>query len=70
SIGLTIPVVATVSILMGFDLMMGIDAKSTLLLVLSLLIVMTSLRTGRTNILQGIVLMLLFFVYLFVTVVP
>lgn len=70
SIGLTIPVVATVSILMGFDLMMGIDAKSTLLLVLSLLIVMTSLRTGRTNILQGIVLVLLFFVYLFVTVVP
>lgn len=70
SIGLTIPVVAAVSIIFGFDLMMGIDAKSTVLLVLSLLIVMTSLRTGRTNVLQGIVLVLLFFVYLFVTIVP
>ncbi|WP_290792673.1 calcium:proton antiporter [Flavihumibacter sp. UBA7668] len=70
SIGLTIPVVAGVSILMNFDLVLGIDAKSSVLLLLSLLIVMMSLRTGRTNILQGIVLVLLFFVYLFVTVFP
>lgn len=70
SIGLTIPVVAGVSILLNFDLVLGIDAKSSVLLLLSLLIVMMSLRTGRTNILQGIVLVLLFFVYLFVTVFP
>ncbi|WP_290712771.1 ionic transporter y4hA [Flavihumibacter sp. CACIAM 22H1] len=70
SIGLTIPVVAGVSILMDFDLVLGIDAKSTVLLLLSLLVVMMSLRTGRTNVLQGIVLVLLFFVYLFVTIFP
>ncbi|MCU0386603.1 MAG: ionic transporter y4hA [Flavihumibacter sp.] len=70
SIGLTIPVVAGVSILMGFDLLLGIDSKSSVLLLISLLVVMMSLRTGKTNILQGIVLVLLFFVYLFVTIIP
>lgn len=70
SIGLTIPVVAGVSILMGFDLLLGIDSKSSMLLLISLLVVMMSLRTGKTNILQGIILVLLFFVYLFVTIIP
>ena len=70
SIGLTIPVVAGVSILMGFDLLLGIDSKSSVLLLISLLVVMMSLRTGKTNILQGIILVLLFFVYLFVTIIP
>lgn len=70
SIGLTIPVVAGVSIVMGFDLLLGIDSKSSVLLLISLLVVMMSLRTGKTNILQGIVLVLLFFVYLFVTIIP
>jgi Ca2+:H+ antiporter len=70
SIGLTIPVVSGVSILMGFDLLLGIDSKSTMLLLISLLVVMMSLRTGKTNILQGIILVLLFFVYLFVTIIP
>lgn len=70
SIGLTIPVVAAVSIVMGFDLLLGIDSKSSVLLLISLLVVMMSLRTGKTNILQGIILVLLFFVYLFVTIIP
>ncbi len=70
SIGLTIPVVAGVSIFFDFDLLLGIDAKSSVLLLISLLVVMMSLRTGRTNILQGIVLVLLFFVYLFLTIIP
>lgn len=70
SIGLTIPAVAVVSILMGIDLTLGIDMKSTLLLILSLFTVMLSLATGRTNILQGVVLLVIFAVYLFTTIVP
>lgn len=70
SIGLTIPVVAVVSIVFDFHITLGIDAKSTLLVVLSLFTLMISFGTGRTNILQGVVLLVLFATYLFLTVVP
>jgi Ca2+:H+ antiporter len=70
SIGLTIPVVAVVSMVFGFHITLGIDAKSTLLVVLSLFTLMISFGTGRTNVLQGVVLLVLFATYLFLTVVP
>jgi Ca2+:H+ antiporter len=70
SIGLTIPAVAIVSILTGITLTLGIDTKSMVLLILSLFTVMLSLATGKTNILPGIVLLVIFAVYLFTTVVP
>lgn len=70
TIGLTIPVVAIVSIIFNFDITLGIDAKSTLLVVLSLFTLMISFGSGRTNILQGVVLLTLFATYLFLTVVP
>lgn len=70
SIGLTIPAVAIVSITTGFPVTLGIDIKSTLLLLLSLFTVMLSFGTGRTTILQGVVLLVLFAVYLFTTIVP
>ncbi|WP_430615235.1 calcium:proton antiporter [Flavobacterium sp. JP2137] len=70
SIGLTIPAVAVVSYFTGMTVGLGIDAKSTLLLGLSLFTVYLSLNSGRTNIQQGIVLLVLFATYLFTTVVP
>lgn len=70
SIGLTIPAVAIVSITSGFSITLGIDTKSTLLLILALFTIMLSFGTGRTTILQGVVLLVLFAVYLFTTVVP
>lgn len=70
SIGLTIPAVAIVSITTGFSVTLGIDTKSTLLLILALFTVMLSFGTGRTTILQGVVLLVLFAVYLFITVIP
>ena len=70
SIGLTIPAVAIVSVFTGFSVTLGIDTKSTLLLILSLFTIMLSFGTGRTTILQGVVLLVLFAVYLFTTVVP
>ena len=70
SIGLTIPAVAIVSLLTGMTVTLGIDTKSTVLLLLSLFTIMLSFGTGRTNILQGVVLLVIFAVYLFTTVVP
>jgi len=70
SIGLTIPVVSFLSLYMNTHLQLGIDAKSTLLLMLSLFVTALVLRTGRTIILHGIVLLTIFVVYIFTTVVP
>ena len=70
SIGLTIPAVAIVCYFTGMTVTLGIDAKSTLLLILSLFTVYSSLHAGKTNILQGIVLLVIFATYLFTTIVP
>jgi Ca2+:H+ antiporter len=70
SIGLTIPAVAVVSLMTGMRVTLGIDMKATVLLVLAQFTIMLSLATGRTNILQGIVLLMIFMVYLFVILVP
>ena len=70
SIALTIPVVALVCLVQGWPLALGIDAKSTVLVVLSLTIATLAFGTGRTTIMQGAVHLVIFAVYLFVSVVP
>lgn len=70
SIGLTIPAVALVSLMNGWNLTLGIDEKSTVLLLLSLLVTSLSLGTGRTTIMQGTVHLVIFAVYLFTAIVP
>ena len=70
SIGLSIPTVATLSLVYGWTLTLGLDPKGTALLVLSLFISALSLSTGRTTVMQGAVHLVLFAVYLFTTVVP
>jgi Ca2+:H+ antiporter len=70
SIGLTIPTVSLLSLSMNIHLRLGIDTKSSLLLILSLFVTALALRTGRTIILHGVVLLVVFVVYLFMTVVP
>lgn len=70
SIGLTVPTVAVLSVAMGWPLALGVDTKSTVLLLLSLFVVSISLRTGRTTILPGIVHLVMFAAYLFLSFVP
>lgn len=70
SIGLTIPAVSLVSLFTGWSLTLGIDAKSTVLLLLSLLVASLSLGTGRTTVMQGTVHLVIFAVYLFTAIVP
>ncbi|MFL6600908.1 MAG: calcium:proton antiporter [Steroidobacteraceae bacterium] len=70
SIGLTIPAVAVISLAFQWPLSLGLASKETLLLALSLFIAALSLNTGRTTVLQGVVHLVIFAVYLFIAVVP
>ena len=70
SIGLSIPAVAIVSILNGWPLALGLDTKSIVLLVLTLMVSTLSLGTGRTTVLHGVVHLALFATYLFMTIFP
>jgi Ca2+:H+ antiporter len=70
TIGLTIPAVAAVSIVIGQGLELGLDAKDQLLLALTLLLSVITLGTGRTTMLQGIVHLVIFAVFMFFAVVP
>jgi Ca2+:H+ antiporter len=70
SIGLTIPAVAVASIVLGQPLELGLGAKDTVLLALTLLLSVITLGTGRTTVLQGIVHLVIFAVFLFFAIVP
>jgi len=70
TIGLTIPAVAAVSIVLGQRLELGLDAKDQALLALTLLLGVITLGSGRTTVLQGIVHLVIFAVFLFFAVVP
>jgi len=70
TIGLTIPAVAILSIFTGLPISLGLDAKSTVLLFLSLIVSVQTLANGRTTVLQGAIHLMLFAVYLFTTFVP
>lgn len=70
SIGLTIPAVAAVSITLGQQLDLGLTAKEIVLLALTLLVGIITLGTGRTTVLQGIVHLVIFSAFLFLTAVP
>ena len=70
SIGLTIPTVAVISIFTDLTLVLGIDLKSMVLLSLSLLVATLSLSKGLTTVLQGAVHLVIFAVYLFMSIVP
>jgi Ca2+:H+ antiporter len=70
SIGLTIPTVATVFILLGRPLILGLDSKEMVLLFLTMIVASLTLGMGRTTILQGVVHLMILAAYLFLTIVP
>ena len=70
SIGLTIPTVAVISIAFGLPLNLGISPVQMVLLVLTLLSGVITLATGKTAVLQGVVHLVIFIAYLFLTIVP
>jgi Ca2+:H+ antiporter len=70
SIGLTIPAVAAISLFLGRPLTLGLDPKEEVLLVLTLIVSILTLGTGRTTVLQGTVHLILFGVFLFLAIAP
>ena len=70
SIGLTIPVVAAASVAFGIPLTLGLDAKDLVLLALTFVVGTITLGTGRTNVMQGAVHLVIFAAFLFLALVP
>lgn len=70
TIGLTIPAITAVSLFTGWGLPLGLDAKGSVLLMLTLIVSTLSLGTGKTTVLQGAVHLVLFAIFLFTTVFP
>ena len=70
TIGLTVPAVLAIGLLAGLHVELGLDPVEMILLVLTLLVSTLTFGSGRTNILQGAVHLVLFFAYLMLIFEP
>jgi Ca2+:H+ antiporter len=70
SIGLTIPVVAVASVALSIPLELGLDPKDLVMLALTFGVGAITLGTGRTNLMQGAVHLVIFAAFLFLSLVP
>ena len=70
SIGLTIPAVALAALWLRIPLVLGITAKDLVLLLLTVAVSTLTLTSGRTHVLQGLVHLVLFAAFLFLSLVP
>jgi Ca2+:H+ antiporter len=70
AIGLTIPVVAAVSILFELPLVLGMPPKETVLLAITLLVSALTLAGGTATVLQGAVHLVLFAAFIFLAIFP
>jgi Ca2+:H+ antiporter len=70
SIGLTIPAVSVVCYMYDMNIILGLDYLSMALLMLSVLTVMLSLHSGRSNVVYGTVLLVNLIAFLYLIVYP
>jgi Ca2+:H+ antiporter len=70
TIGLTIPAVALTNIALGKQIQIGISRRDTLLLALTLFLSVLTFGSGRTNILAGLVHLVVFATFIFLVFVP
>jgi Ca2+:H+ antiporter len=70
TIGLTVPAVAVAAYALDKQLVLGLNPQEMVLLVLTFILSMLTFGTGRTNILFGLVHMVVFAVFLFLVFVP
>jgi Ca2+:H+ antiporter len=70
TIGLTIPVVAAVSLLLELPLTLGLLPTETALLALTAVVGVVTFASGKATVLQGAVHLVLFATFLFLAVVP
>lgn len=70
TIGLTVPAVVAVCIAFDLPLVLGLHPRDIVLLLLTLVLALFSVISGRTNLMQGAVQLLLFAAFLFLSFVP
>ena len=70
TIGLTIPAVAVAAYALDKQLVLGLNNQETVLLLLTFFLSLLTFGTGRTNILFGLVHMVVFAVFVFMVFVP
>ena len=70
TIGLTIPAVAITNIFLGKQIELGLSERDTLLLALTLFLSLLTFGSGRTNILAGLVHLVVFATFLFLVFIP
>src|ERR1700694_3054347 len=70
TIGLTIPAVAMAAYALDKQLVLGLNAQEMVLLILTFVLSMLTFGTGRTNILFGLVHLVVFAVFVFLVFVP
>ena len=70
TIGLTIPAVAVAAYALDKRLVLGLNGQEMVLLLLTFILSMLTFGTGRTNILFGLVHMVVFAVFVFMVFVP
>jgi Ca2+:H+ antiporter len=70
TIGLTIPAVGIAAYTLDKELVLGLDNPSMILLALTFFVSMLTFGTGRTNILFGLVHMVVFAIFVFMVFVP
>jgi Ca2+:H+ antiporter len=70
TIGLTIPAVAVAAYELDKQLVLGLPAQDMVLLALTLLLSLLTLGSGRTNILFGLVHLVVFAIFMFLVFVP
>ncbi len=64
TVSLTIPSVVVIGLLHGSDVVLGLDNVESIMLALTIVVSMLTFTSGRTNVLQGAVHMMLFLAYL------
>jgi Ca2+:H+ antiporter len=70
TIGLTIPAVAVAAYALDMPLVLGLNAQEMVLLILTFVLSMLTFATGRTNLLFGLVHVVVFAVFVFLVFVP
>lgn len=64
TIGLTVPAIVVVSLMVGREIVLGLEHTDLVLLLLTLAVCIVTFSSGRTNVMQGAVHFVLFLVYL------
>jgi Ca2+:H+ antiporter len=64
TIGLTVPAMVVISRLSGREIVLGVEHTDVVLLLLTLAVSVVTFASGRTNVIQGVVHLILFGVYL------